>query len=382
VAGLAVRRTAALSATLPAFAVGAVTIAGVVAVNEVLRGVGWSSDGHATSAAGFLARVARPARLPGAAMAAAGQMLYLIQATLGLIQATLGLCLLPAVWLIDRLRRAEWQRLTQADRGPGLVSGFALLTSAALFATSALSMSSGGIRADHLVYGRYNEMFLAPYLATALVLLIDHAARLRWRSHGLVILTISALLTAVVVWLRGPELLSRDFVAPNIFGIYPIVRTLGRVHLLITFISSAMAFLVSFFLFRRSAAAGSVAVSVMWFAGAVYGYQYCRDAQQSIVSRDEIPSRVRALGPVDSIAYDIAQPVTQANGSRNPGGDPILQLAVSPPAHTPREIQRGPWRTPGGSDPHQPQKVAGRRAVARALRHLRTGNGNGTVGAA
>jgi hypothetical protein len=304
VAGLTSGRMAARSAALAAFAVGAATIAGVVAVNEVLRGVGWSSDGHATSAAGFLARVARPTRLPGAAMAAAGQMLYLIQATFGLL-------LLPAVWLIEWLRRAEWQRLTQADRCPGLISGFALLTSAALFATSALSMSSGGMRADHLVYGRYNEMFLAPYLATAFVLLIDQPARLRWRSHGLAILTISALLTAVVVGLRGPELLSRDYVAPNIFGIYPIVRALGRVHLLITFIVSAMAFLVSFFAFRRSAAAGSVVVSVVWLAGGVYGYQYCRDAQQSIASRDEIPSRVRDLGPVDSIAYDIAQAVTQ-----------------------------------------------------------------------
>jgi hypothetical protein len=252
---------------------------------------------------GMAAMIVAGLAFRGAVIAVAGQMLYLIQATLGLF-------LLPAIWLIDLLRRSGRRRLAVDSREATLAIGFALLTSAALFATSALSMSGGGSRSDHLMYGRYNEMFLGPYLATAFVLLIDRSARLRWRPHALAILATFALLTGVVVGLRGPELVSRDFVAPNIFGIYPIARAVGHVDPMLTSIVAAMVFVVSFFLFRRSAAAGSVAVSVMWLAGAVYGYQYCRDAQQ-FASRDEIPSRVRDLGPVDSIAYDIAQAVTQ-----------------------------------------------------------------------
>lgn len=278
---------------------------GVQAGSAHFRGLGWSPDLQPVSAASFLSLRTSPQRLPGALVAISGQVLYLAQ-------STYGVCLVPLIYLGAQLWR--WLRGRSSGSAPphdGPLVGFALLSSLALLATSVLAMSHGGTRVDHLLYGRYNEMFLPFWIALGLVLLSCPGQVMRGIPVRAMALAILAALTAVMAGLRGDELVSRELVAPNIFGIYALIRTMGAANVLaISAVSGAM-FLFACAAFRHTAASGLVVVGVAFAAGAVYAYGYCTAAQRAIASRDDVPARIRAMGDLREVSFDIAQPITQ-----------------------------------------------------------------------
>ena len=302
---LSIRRITPWATTIFGVAAMAVVLLATGVTNDHLRDLGWSPDHQTPSPVAFVARAGSPARIAGAMLAAAGQVLYLAQSTGGLF-------LIPPLWLAI-VSRHDGPRavVTQHDRATVLTVAFVLASSLALLAESAVAMAGGGTRADHLVYGRYNEMFLPHYLACGLVLLAKIGAPGRRILMPALVLAVIGALTAIVVGLRGNELVSRDFVAPNIFGIYPLVRALGHVDLGLISLTSVVLFLVIHRTFMRSAVAGLVVTGIVLAAGALYGNQYCTSAQAWIASRDDVPSRVRAMGHVETVSYDLAATVEQ-----------------------------------------------------------------------
>ena len=289
-------------------AVGIATIAALFAATELvnahLRSNGWSQGPTMQTVAGFLGRAGSATRLVGAALATAGQTLYLGQATLGVF-------LVPVVSFGFELWR-KGRRAAQgyADRSTAVTLSLVAASSAALATASAIAVASGGSRADHLMYGRYNEMFLPIWIAWGLLLLsggsLVHQKR-RWMS----VLAVLGALTLLVAASRGDELRTREYVAPNIFGIYPVVRALGHVDVVAISLVSGALFLILAASFRRRAALGLTVTAGVFTAGALYGYGYCTDAQASIASRDDVPARVRAMGGAREVSFDIAQPITQ-----------------------------------------------------------------------
>ena len=95
----------------------------------------------------------------------AGQVWYLLAATLGLF--AVGVFVLGLQW---RARKSP-DLTDTADPARARVSGLVLVAAAAVLLASATVMVPAG-RADHLVYGRYNEAFLGPFLLAGLAGLI------------------------------------------------------------------------------------------------------------------------------------------------------------------------------------------------------------------
>ncbi len=289
-------------------AVGLATIAALFAATELvnahLRSSGWSQGPTMQTVAEFLGRAGSAPRLVGAALATAGQSLYLAQATLGVF-------LVPLVWFGFELWRTGLRAAqAYADRSTLVTMSLVAASSAALAFGSAVAVASGGSRADHLMYGRYNEMFLPIWMAWGLLLLsggsLVHQKR-RWMS----VLAVLGALALLVAAARGDELRTREYVAPNIFGIYPVVRAMGHVDVLAISLISGALFLILAASFRRGAALGLTVTAGVFTAGALYGYGYCTAAQASIASRDDVPARLRAMGDVRAVSFDITQPITQ-----------------------------------------------------------------------
>jgi hypothetical protein len=268
---------------------------GTTLANDHLHPIGWNY-GHEAFPAGRIA--GRVFTLPyEVLLTTAGQLLYLAQSTYGIsLMGPLYMCALA--W-------TQGFRVTLAryDKRQLLLLAFVLITSGGLLATSALAAATGGSRGDHVIYGRYNEGFLALHVALGLALLCTiRPGRARTLAIYGTIAAVAAF-TGIVLATRA-DLLTRHFVGANIFGIYPAVRLLGGIHLATTSTVSAGVFIGVTWVFRRSSLAGLTAVACCFLAGAAYGYQeYCRPSTRAQKQSDLLRSRITDLG-VTSLSVD------------------------------------------------------------------------------
>jgi hypothetical protein len=253
--------------------------------NDHLRAIGWKPGHGAFSVRQFIVRVFTEPHQ--ALVAAAGQLLYLMQSTYG--TCLLGPVYLSVVMWAQRLRVSA----SRYDRRMLLLFAFVLITSGALLAASALVVAGGGTRADHVIYGRYNEGFLALHVALGLTLLSTmRPGTARARVIAGVVVGF-ALLTGIVLTTRA-DLLSRAFVGANIFGIYPAVQLLGGIRLLTLSTVSATIFLGLAWVFHRSTRGGLAAVSCCFLAVAAYDYEvYCRPPKRAQPESDVLRTRIR-----------------------------------------------------------------------------------------
>ena len=252
--------------------------------NDHLRAVGWKPGHGAFSVRQFIVRVFTEPHQ--ALVAAAGQLLYLTQ-------STYGTCLLGPVYVCVVMWAQGFRELASRFDRRMLLLAFVLITSGGLLAASALVVSGGGTRADHIIYGRYNEGFLGLHVAFGLALLSTMPpGTTRTRAISSVIVGF-AVLTGIVLATRA-DLLSRAFVGANIFGIYPAVRLLGGIRLLTLSTVSAIIFLGLTWVFRRSTRAGLAAVSCCFLTVAAYDYEvYCRPPKGGQPEPDVLRTRIR-----------------------------------------------------------------------------------------
>jgi hypothetical protein len=263
--------------------------------NDYLRPIGWQY-GHDAFGAGRIA--SRVFTLPfEVLLETAGQLLYLAQSTYGIF--LIGSLYACALAWVQGLRVT----LARHDRETLLLLAFVLITSGGLLATSALAAATGGTRADHVIYGRYNEGFLALHVALGLVVLCTIRLGTARTLATCGVTAAFVVFTAMVLATRA-DLLTRDFVGANIFGIFPAVRLLGGIHLAaISLVSAALYFGVTW-VFRRSSLAGLTAVACCFLAVAAYGYQrYCRPSTRGQDPSDVLRTRVSDLG-VTTLSVD------------------------------------------------------------------------------
>jgi hypothetical protein len=128
-----------------------------------------------TQARGFLGALLEPEGYRSVLGAAVGQGWYLLAGSLGLI--------VLSGWFVAE----RWPGL-DAVRHPGawgsrerawVIGTFALMAMAAVFTTSVLAFHDGGKRADHLIYGRYNEAFAPVLIALGAAWLASITSRRR-----------------------------------------------------------------------------------------------------------------------------------------------------------------------------------------------------------
>jgi hypothetical protein len=245
-------------------------------------------------------------RLPNSLYELAGQLFYLTVATFGLF--TIGIAVaLQAAWqvIVRRQRRA-------AD----LLALFIGLVMLATLASSALrfNIGPGGSReSDELIYGRYNELVLAPTLLLGLVGL----SRLRWRSWrqvGLAIaggIAVVAASGAALAAGRTTRALDAVFVDVNVLALHPLLEFLGGIHVapIAAVGAGAVAILAVLARWRGVTTAAVPVVAVSLLAGAYNANKLSqesdgRTAERVVISAlDMIHSR---FGTHPScIAYDI-----------------------------------------------------------------------------
>jgi hypothetical protein len=223
----------------------------------------------------------------GGAKAAVGQLWYLTVATFGLVP-------IGVLWLLTARR---------------LPTALRLVTLAACLATLAASSleMSDGTRVDHMVYGRYVEG-VVPVLLVA-----GAAALVAWRTvlprllGGVVVL--AAVLGALLVLLRGGDLLAGDVMPLNVMGLLPFRNGHGpdvlRIDVARTTILALVGAGVVVAVTRWKAVAGLAAVAVLFAAGAAtVQADTLRPFDDRWSGFLQIPHAVRVVSDHGAVAYD------------------------------------------------------------------------------
>ena len=303
------RRQALLSATT----IGLVfTLTRVV--NGHLKAVGWAGEGefsalelgaHLVVRSEFLTMIRR----------AAGQILYLSQATQGLFL----LGLMAVGWRIFRGATSRSPRRALADPATG-VSVLLMITAVGIFLASVSLklyrvLGPYGLRAADLIHGRYNEAFAVLFMAFGLMQL--------WRGKldgprnarrvfvvAAAILSLTALVMvevgnvqeeyAGVPWELNPM---------NIAGVFPLFDILGGLNLYVVSIVAIASYLVIMVMMRLSDRAAVIVLALIFSACSLYNYHhYLKPVTEANRSRLSFWSESSRLGAIKAVSVDMAYP--------------------------------------------------------------------------
>jgi hypothetical protein len=295
---LAMSRTVPWGAVAAGIAAMGVIYAATELTGDHLRALGWSSERTARSVATIVARPLSFSGLANLTISTAGQLLYLAA-------ASCGVALVPCLYVLSGTWRKDIREAgsPQGERRAWLAAIIAM-SSLSLFAASATFIWAGGRRADHVIYGRYNEAFLGIYVALGLLLLCRRPRRLAWTA--LLVPASIAALTIVVLTTRG-ALLTRPLVPTNVIGIYPSILAMGHIDLVVTSLASVVLFLIVAALCRWTLTGGLVAISLVFAGGTAYTYRSeYRPAREAIARGNVLPPYIRALGRGLHLSVDVS----------------------------------------------------------------------------
>lgn len=157
-------------------------------------------------------------------LSAAGQAWYLTVTTAGLAAA--GAVAVGATWLrhLDRLRRDrsldDFARSADDDGPSPLTTTVLVGFVAAAFVTSVVFMTDKP-RGDHLVYGRYNDLFVGPLVVIGGAVLIRMRDRRRLLAGAAAVAAVVAGLAAVLWW-RGQGRLEAGHLVFTVLGLVAV----------------------------------------------------------------------------------------------------------------------------------------------------------------
>ena len=241
-----------------------------VSLNKHLKAVGWRSKTpgkeEVISAVSTVSRkISSPPFMKYGALAAAGQLLYLSQATCGLFLAGL----LQSGLAVCRRSRSTERRLS----APALrrVMFFTLLSSICIFTASVIQMSGPYDnlgRGDRLIYGRYNEGFLAIYLALGLMGVNKMSSEKRSLLTSTLIIIASLLGLTATLFVGYGNLLARFTWVNgiNISGTWPFFVILERLDATLIFVTSFTIAFIAFivFMFKRQFFLGIIIIGIFF----------------------------------------------------------------------------------------------------------------------
>lgn len=236
-------------------------------------------------------------------LAATGQVLYLIDATYGLF-------LIGFVYVIRGISN-KWSTCRVNAFNDPKFNIFIMLffTSAGILVSSSvviLRVNAG----DDLIYGRYNEGFLALYLVLSLVAI--YKGHLIHKLSGANPYRISIIILALSCFL----LLGYDYksliqwssiynvIVINIFGIYPFVGIFRRLDLLMVSLIIILLMFMLFYAFRIKFEFGLSVIIVYFFAVSLCGYTALFVRSEYIKGITTLRYDIASLGNIKTLSYD------------------------------------------------------------------------------
>jgi len=280
---------------------GSVTATAVCAVTSLLNHhllqVGWTHSGHDLPA--MVHRVLQAEGLLEYLQAVIRQVWYLNTATLGL--AFLGL--VYAGRLAFQKRDGAW--LTLRNKSFTLVF-FLVLASCAVLAASGAQMMYPA-RGDHAIYGRYNEGFIALWIALGVSVL--GAPRVKDFPKIPLGILCSALVFAIAllsIQALGP--LDTEISSVNVAGLAPVLGLIRRANRwdLIPVLGIVTAFAPLLLLWASSRSFSLAVVSVaLWFGLlSIHGERSVLRSEMEIRQRTWMVAEIRKIPDRKILAYD------------------------------------------------------------------------------
>jgi len=270
--------------------------AAVVLTHRHLLALGWTRPGHAVM--GMLRTVSDSGGGLRYVENLLGQAWYLSSATLGL--AVLGLVYAMHLGLAHTRGLGNILR----DKGFQWVV-FLLSASGGILAASALKMMNPS-RGDHVIYGRYNEGFIALWIGFGVAFLGSGLTRSRKLRLCLVSCGVMTALAWGFAGIAGT--VERHVVSVNVVGLAPILHGLRHMDMwgwlpVVGLLGPAAALLMTG-LSLRSFRIAAVPAAV-WFLliGVPYAHKIMK-TQDEILFRTRMAEVIRALPNTGIVAYD------------------------------------------------------------------------------
>lgn len=231
-----------------------------------------------------------------------GGILYLLQATYGLFS-------IGVLFLV-------FKKLSRPNTGLPLFSDVSRSTCLFLLSSTlfiALSMTAAMVlfisptapeTGDYLIFGRYNEAFVLPYIALAIVALESVSKNLS-RKAGRRTMSAIAVLTALVLLGWNQDLWAIRVNPVDIWALYPAVRMFGEIRPALMSGIALLLFLILKFTFRKTFAGGcALLASIFLFVTAcdyrIWVIRNQRTAQQATV----LHQAINQLKGIEKISYD------------------------------------------------------------------------------
>jgi hypothetical protein len=258
------------------------------AANGHLRATGWLPQKGSVDITAYVYQlVTSPSEVVATI---AGQLLYLTQATYGIF-------LLGPVYACMAIMSRDRAAISSSNRAALLTATFIGISALSLMVPAAAMSEATTVRADHLIYGRYNEVFLSVYLAIGLLLLSTRVLYERKTVVVPAVLIGFAVLTAFVLLTRAASFAERSsFVGANILGIYPAARLIGRIRVDLITLASGGTFVFLWWMFGRSVLAGLACTAVAFSAVSAFDYRFYAGPPGAIPATSEVlPSRIRQM---------------------------------------------------------------------------------------
>ena len=253
----------------------------------------------------YLILLLSPSKLALMLIESLGQALYLILATYGL--SFIGL-LYACTILLD-----EWRRNHICSFSNAKFNFFLLLflSSAGIFFVSNLQVS-GGHRADHLIYGRYNEGFLSLYLMLGLwSFCCQDSQRNLLRAGPYLVSFIIFILMLIVVIGNGFNFFSTmaditNVNIVNILGIYPLIGFLRKLDIIFISLAYIPFVFLLMLVFKWKFKVGLSLLCLYFIAVSICGYTVFYVRASYIRQITTLASRINSLEGVREVSYDEA----------------------------------------------------------------------------
>lgn len=218
------------------------------------------------------------------AVAASGQVSYLLASSAGLFA-------LGALWLINIFQKSKDRTLTA-------FASYSMLTMSLTIGISVLMMMSGD-RADHVIYGRYNEGALALVLIPGFLMVPAG-----WKRFA-AICVVGGLLLASVALSKGVAL-PGAIVLTNIAGLGGMVQSAGSINLAHIFAYFAVSMAIVALASRRGLIWLGIAVSVIfWTQAMLVLHLYLMPGSALRAQQHTLADYVKTNFPdIDCVNYD------------------------------------------------------------------------------
>lgn len=238
------------------------------------------------------------------ALTAVGQFLYLVETTYGLFLVGL-IYICREIW--KRCLKGNFLNAFGDTNFSMMIA--VIITSAAILIPSSVVIL--GVNAgDDLIYGRYNEGFLALYIAFALVALykgysLDPHKNLGPFGTSIIILLLSCIVllgydyTTLINWCK-----ITNVIIVNVFGIYPFIGIFRKLDLLLVAIIVIFLMFILFYTFRIRYLLGLTLLMAYFISVSAAGYTVLLVRSEYIKDVTTLKYNIAALGNIKELSYD------------------------------------------------------------------------------